>query len=393
MRKDSEFGNENLDVALRMLLRWCLSRDFNGIDPYDALNSPFANVLTFGSRFGRMALTQLLRRSPVNLRPLLRIQPGANPKALGLFLEGVTKLARSGDDSFDYRAIAESLTSRLLRLRSDGLSGSSWGYNFPWQNRLSYKPPYMPTIVNTSFIGHALLDAYEEFGFQEALEAALSTPDFILNDIPRLRVSDGEHCFSYSPCEETYVHNANLLGASLLARIGASYGRKDVLDPALSAARYSLNRCREDGSWFYAERREQRWIDSFHTGFNLESIRRMLNLGLIAEGRSTYDKAVDFYARHFFLSDGTPLYYADRLYLVDVHAPAEGICFFAEEPNRETLVRSIFNWFMANLWNSKNGTFYFRKTKYYAIKTVYMRWSLAWAFRALATLMAARKNA
>ena len=129
MDKNSEIDVETLDNASRMLLRYCVDRNFEGVDPYDALNSPFANAITFGTRFGRVAFTQLIRRSPINLRPLLRIRPGANPKALGLFLEGVVRLARAEDDSFDHQCIAKSLVARLLQLRSEGTSGASWGYN------------------------------------------------------------------------------------------------------------------------------------------------------------------------------------------------------------------------------------------------------------------------
>ena len=45
----------------------------------------------------------------------------------------------------------------------------------------------MPTIVNTSFIGHALLDCYEYTGLQQALEMAVPIKDFILNDLHRTR--------------------------------------------------------------------------------------------------------------------------------------------------------------------------------------------------------------
>ena len=80
-------------AALR-LLKWAQERNFEGIDPYDALNSPFAPLLSMGTRYGRIFLTQLLRRSPINFRAPLGIKPGANPKAFALFLEGVVRLAR-----------------------------------------------------------------------------------------------------------------------------------------------------------------------------------------------------------------------------------------------------------------------------------------------------------
>lgn len=367
-----------LDVrkAALALLDWARKRNFRGIDPYDALNSPLAGALSFGTKYGRVALTQLLRRAPINMRPLLRVKPGVNPKALALFLEGCVALGE-----FE---TAKLLVDELEARRSPGVSGAAWGYNFPWQNRFQLLPRFTPTIVNTAFAGRALLDYYEVSGDEKALNLALSASDFILGDLNRLPDADDSFCFSYTPLDRNFVHNANLLGASLLARLAKLGDRPDLLDPALRAIRYSTRRQRDDGSWFYAERKEQRWIDSFHTGFNLEALRDVLALGLAPEIREQYEKGVKFYAERFFLDDGTPKYYADRLYLVDVHAPAEAIFFFSTEPGYQELAERVLQWTFRNMRDPRTGLFYFRRKGDRVIKIPYMRWSEAWAFRALA---------
>ncbi len=370
-------------IALK-LLGWAASRRFKGYDPYDALSSPFAGVLTLGTKFGRIALTQFLRRSPINFRPALLIKPDLNPKALALFLEGCVALGELD--------VARELATLTLSLRSDGYSGACWGYNFPWQNRFQLLPRYTPTVVNTAFAGFALLDFYEASGDERALDAALSAPSFILNDLNRLDDGDDAFCFSYTPLDRNFVHNANLLGASLLARIATRYGRSELLDPALCALRYSARRQHEDGSWFYAERREQNWVDSFHTGFILEAIRSVLALGLAPELREGYEKGVQFYADNFFLEDGTPKYYADRLYLVDIHAPAQAISFFASEPEREELAERVLDWTLSNMLDPATSSFYYRKKGKRVVKTPYMRWSEAWGFRALVKYAVAREG-
>ena len=371
------------NLALK-LLSWADDRSFKGYDPYDALNSPFAGVLSLGTKFGRIALTQILRRSAINFRPALLIKPGVNPKALALFLEESVALGEL--------EIARKLARKTLDIRSEGYSGAAWGYNFPWQNRFQLLPRFTPTIVNTAFAGHALLDFYEAAGDEQALDAALSTPAFILNDLNRLRDGDDSFCFSYTPLDRNFVHNANLLGASLLARIARRYARPELLDPALCALRYSARRQHDDGSWFYAERREQNWIDSFHTGFNLEAIRRVFDLGLASELREGYEKGARFYADRFFLADGTPKYYADRLYLVDIHAPAQAISFFAAEPGYEELAERVLLWTLANMYDASSGVFFFRKKGKRVVKTPYMRWSEAWGLRALVKFAVAREG-
>lgn len=375
----------DLSQVISRLSDWCESKNFAGYDPYDALNSPLAPILSLGWRWGRIALTQFGRRSPVNYRPLLLIRPGVNPKALGLFLESYTRLAnRQGNDR--YENLVHGIVDRLLDLRSSGVSGSAWGYHFPWQNRMQLLPRWTPTIVNSAFIGHALLDAFETFGVESARTAALTIPDFFLSDLNRKSAGDS-FCFSYTPRDKNFVHNANMLGASLLARIAVNYGRSDLLAPALSALKYSMDCQREDGSWFYAETKQQSWIDSFHTGFNLESLRRFLRLGLVPEYKQAYEKGREFYAKRFLMPDGTPKYYHDRLYLTDIHAPAEMLFFFAQEPGYRDLTNRVLDWTLKNMYDARTGLFYFRKLEHFTIKTPYMRWSEAWAFRALSALL------
>ncbi len=373
-------------AVARRLADYAARHHYAGFDPYDTLNSPLAGLLSLGTRFGRIVLTQFGRRSPVNFRPLLLVHPGINAKALALFLEGSVKLLRATGDPRN-KARTEELTRLLAEHRSPHVSGSAWGYNFPWQNRFQCLPRYTPTIVNSAFAGHALLDCYEATGNAQALELARTIPDFMLNDLRRKK--EGEtFCFSYTPLDTNFVHNANMLGASLLARIAVKYGRLELLDPALSALAYSIKYQHDDGSWAYAETSLQRWIDSFHTGFNLEALRRFLQLGLVSEYRRNYEKGTTFYAEHFFLPDGTPKYYHDRLYLVDIHAPAEAMSFFSGTGDAyRPLVEKIFTWTIDNMYHEPTGLFYFRKAKNFTIRIPYLRWSEAWAFRAMCHLV------
>src|SRR5258708_33552987 len=72
--------------ALERLDSWGESERFRGWDPHDALNSPLLRRLTLQSRFAGIFWVQLLKRSPINLRPLLAIPKGYNPTEIGLFL-------------------------------------------------------------------------------------------------------------------------------------------------------------------------------------------------------------------------------------------------------------------------------------------------------------------
>ena len=357
------------------------NKDFSGYDPYDALNSPFVRFLTCGQKYGRIAWTQFMRRFPFNLRPLLLVPKGHNPKALGLFLAGYARLYALSKRT-ETLEIVKRLLSLLEKTASQGYSGVCWGYNFDWQSRAFFVPKYTPTIVNSSFVGHALLDAWELVGLQQALGQAISIKDFLLHDLHRT-VDGDSFCFSYTPVDKTAVHNANLLGSSLLIRLYKLCGETELKDAALASLAYSMKYQHEDGSWYYAETAMQSWIDSFHTGFNLEAIRYFLRQGEALEYQTAYELGRSFYAENFFLEDGTPKYYHDRVYPIDIHAPAQAIAFFSGEGEvyRE-LTEKVLSWMIDNLWCPK-GYFYFRKGPYFTNRIPYMRWGQAWAFRAL----------
>ena len=40
---------------------------------------------------------------------------------------------------------------------------------------------------------------------------------------------------------------------------------------------YSCARQNLDGAWFYGEAPKYHWIDSFHTGYNLDSLKRYVD--------------------------------------------------------------------------------------------------------------------
>ncbi len=378
---DKNDMNAAVADAAGRLLGYVESEDYAGYDPYDALNSPILHWAGLRSKPAGLVATQFFRRCPLNLRPAFGIRKGHNPKGLGLFLWGYAKLAKMQGPSA-YLERIQYLLDLLEKVKSTGYSGNCWGYNFDWRSRTFYVPKFTPTIVNSAFIGHALLDTHEYTRLPRALDMAVSIKNFLLNDLHRM-AEGPSFCFSYTPLDQYAVHNANLLGASLLVRLAGITGDTSLQDPALSALAYSMKHQRADGSWPYSEREGFGWIDSFHTGFNLQAIRCILDAGGAPEYRAAYRKGVEYYAAHFFLEDGTPKYYPDRTYPIDIHSPAQAICFFCREGHEyQDLVDRIAGWMLKNMYDGR-GRFYFRKGKFLTNRISYMRWSQAWTFHAL----------
>jgi len=375
----SDYSVESKE-AVNKLKAYVENEYFRGYDPYDALNSPFLRTLSFNRKLLRIAFIQFMKRLPINIRPILGIRKDYNPKGIGLFLWSYAKLYKLTAD-LELLEKIDFFLNLLETLKSNGYSGNCWGYNFDWQSRAFFLPKFTPTIVNSSFVGHALLDTYQIAAKERALEMALPISKFILRDLNRKQDGQGI-CFSYSPLDETYVHNANLLGASLLIRLYKFLHDEELKDAALACLAYSMSCQREDGAWYYAETDYQRWIDSFHTGFNLQSIHYFFEEGYGSEYEDAFKRGVRFYAENFFLDDGAPKYYYDKAYPLDINSAAQALVFFSRIKGYEVLKEKIARWMLENM-QDKKGFFYYQKHRFFTNKIPYMRWSQAWTLHGL----------
>jgi hypothetical protein len=362
------------------------------------LNSPLAHSFLFNNKFARTALTQMVKRSPFNLRPILGIKKELNPKGVAVAARAIMLLAgRDGcrlplevEDASEYRtdgveADFSFLMSRLESLRSANYTEACWGYNFDWQSRAFFAPRGTPNVVCTVFAAHAYLDWYERTGSESVLEMATSSCRFLLDRLNRTKDSDGD-CFSYTPLDHSRVHNVNLLAAELLARTFTKTGIDEYRDAAERAARFTLARQRRDGSWLYGEAESQAWIDSFHTGFVLVSLKHLIEYLDASGWKAALEAGYQFYEKRLFLADGTPGYYHDRLNPHDVHSAAQGVITFVEMtdlmPNAKAMASRVVRWAIDKL-QDPTGFFYFQRHRFYTIKTSYMRWAQAWMLYAL----------
>jgi hypothetical protein len=386
-------SGEALTSAFDTLLDHGRACGWAGYDPYDALRSPLVRALSFGARWPRVAWIQLVKRSPINLRPWLLVSKSVNPKALGLVARGLVFEGRARD--VDRRAEVTALLDRLDAMRSPGATGSGWGYPFDWQSRAFFVPEKTPSIVCSTFVANAYLDAYRAWGEARWLERARETCDFLLSDLHRTPGPDDTFCFSYTPVDETRVHNANLLGAELLARVARETGERSLASAALASARFSARAQAEDGSWPYGDLPFQSWIDSFHTGFNLVSLREIAASLETTEFDDAVRRGYAFYRKRFFLADGTPGYYHDRLFPVDVHSAAQALVTFAAfaplEPEALAMGNLVAGWALTSM-RDRRGLFYFQRHARYTHKTSFIRWSQAWMLYGLARLLAATQG-
>ena len=385
-------------TSFKKLKKYCEDEGFKGWDPYDGLNSKVFQALPWLKRSAlcRLVMIQGFKRCPWNLRRIAMVPKEHNAKGIGLFLQGYCNLYKAvvqrpelENDLGKKEVLLDQindLAELLISLQSEGYSGACWGYNFDWQaRRLFLFPRYTPTVVATNFCATALFDAYEVTGNELYKEVALSAAEFVLNDLHRAECNGG-FLFSYSPLQgNDTVYNASLLGSKLL-----SYCYRYTNDERIkSAARSSVLACcngqAPDGSWVYGLLPVQGWIDSFHTGYNLD--------GLIAYQENTGDRAFaeniergfDFYIKNFFNEDGSSKYYHNRQYPIDIHCPGQlfvTLHRLGKFDEYRDLAAKVLEWTIKNM-QDRRGYFYYQLKKGISSKISYMRWSNAFMFNAL----------
>jgi len=382
----------DLKRAHQDLWQWCREQGFAGYDPYDGLNSGWFQATPLNrSRLARLAWTQFHKRSPVNVRPLVRIPRERNAKGIALFaLAALAEYRRSQTKEAEVEA--RELLDDLMWMRLKGFKGAAWGYNFDWQSRSFFAPRGTPTVVPTAFAARALCEAAEVLGHEEYLPFARTICDFILNDLNRSEETEGEVCFSYSPLDQTRVFNASLLAGETLARVGKLAGEPSLCEWAMRVARYAIRRQRADGSWAYGGDDYQSWADGFHTAFVLGSLSRIADACESARDdlQPALVRGYEFWQERFFLADGWPKYYPDRLYPADAHSAASAIVTLVELrgriPGTMLLAEKIGQWAVGNLRDSR-GYFHYQRRRFYTVRIPYMRWSQSWMAYGLARLL------
>jgi hypothetical protein len=382
---------EKLLRSILALEKWVERQNYRGYEPFEG-NSSFLHFFTFNNQFLERLLQQLVRQSPINLRPLLGIRKKESTKGRGYMAWGYLRMFQTTSDE-KYWDKAEACLNWLDKNKAPGYESHSWGNHFPFTSRGGELPALEPIIVWTSLIGQAFLDAYEIRKKPQLLEIPLSICKWILM-LPRLETDSGS-CISYVTYTNRMIHNSSMLGAAMLART-AQFVKEDdsekqeMLSVASEAMRYSCTRQNEDWSWWYGDESKYHWIDNFHTGYNLDSLKCYISSTGNAEYSENLKKGFEYYKTHFFEDGGIPKYYHNRTYPIDSQCAAQAIetltSFADEDPEALDLAKEVANWWIDNM-QAKKGYFYYRKYPFgFIARTPMLHWSQAVTYRALAML-------
>jgi hypothetical protein len=384
-----------IEESLIKLQNYIEGESYKGFDPYDTLMSfiPFVRI----NKWLAIIATQVQKRNPINIRPLLGIKKDYNPKGLGLMLHAYAVLQQK-QPSKDYSPQIELLINLLKELSTKGYSGYCWGYNFGWCSPEKYLKPYSPTSVATAFIIKGFYEAYKVNPTEEIKSIILSASDFVLCDLAFTEDESGI-CYSYSTEKKDICYNASLLVGEILAINYVISKNESIKKKCHHIVNYVVNKQHSDGHWAYSKNKSsgnERTQTDFHQGFVLESISNIITLCEIKDETIEYslNKGCSFYILQQFEPNGRSLFRIPKLYPTDIHYQAQGIITLCRLKHNSSelhsFAKTIAEWTIENM-QSKKGYFYYRVYKFFKDKTSYIRWGQAWMFLALAELTEAEK--
>ncbi len=371
-----------IDESITKLEKWIEDHNYEGHEPFDGLSS-YLKPLTFGNQFLQQVLQQVIRQSPINLRPILGVRPLPSTKGLGYIARGyLNRFKTTGDPRYREKAI--DCFDWLDKNKSPYYSTHSWGNHFDYASRSGKIPKYEPTIVWTSLIGQGFIDAYEVFGRQDYVRIIRSIADWILS-LSREQTERGD-CLSYVGYTQSSVHNSNMLGAAFLSRAAKVIGDDGIRKVADKAMEYSCAGQLRDGAWYYGEAENHHWVDCFHTGYDLDALKCYLENGGLPSFEENLVRGYEYFKSHFIEPTGRPKYYHDRAYPIDIQCASQAIDTLVYFSDRDAqaleLACRVAVWTIKNM-QDKAGYFYYRILPMKTVKVPMIHWGQATMYKSL----------
>lgn len=390
-----------LQTVTEALFRWMASVGHASWDPYDGLTSPVLRPL-FAWRLPARISLQIVKRSPLNLRPGLGIAQRVYTKTLSDLLSASVLLHRFDRDP----AALERARRFAARLRTRALTspcGCSWGMDVPYVSRFTAATPTTPNLFQTVNVALAFLDLYEVSGDDGDLQPALAVVEWMQKGLGTLDADDARLVWRYYPNEEAVVYNVNALAAALLTRLAAATQSDELASLGRRTLEFVVSEQNPDGSWYYARGPRGRWIDGFHSAYVLEALyessRRIAN----TRADQALDRGMRFFRARLLEPSGLPRYKHDRLYPIDAQNCAQAIQLLAKLGQRDPVqlqlarnayretARSLLVW--RHSGEAAHAYFRMQRGRWLRNDLAAIRWGVAPMLLALMHLRAAEARA
>ena len=152
---------------------------------------------------------------------------------------------------------------------------------------------------------------------------------------------------------------------------------------------YSCTRQLPTGAWCTAKTPTTHWIDSFHTGYNLDSLRCYVQNSADEQYAPHLERGFGFYTRTFFEATGRPRYYDHRAQPIDIQCASQAIetltkCS-ADFHDALPLGFRVAKWTIDNMQDA-TGDFYYRRYPLVTARAPMLDWGQSYMYYSLSLL-------
>lgn len=364
--------------ALRQMLS---AADYRGNDPFDLLNAPVLARLPDWSPMQLVISKFGSRVAPDPLRALLRTPLIEDPKTFCCAYWGYLALGE--------RDNADAMLERLAAMAQPTADGAYWGYDYLWPTRSGgVNPRRASALVPGAFAMLAIIDGIV------ALNLDRHRP--LLRDAVSYYATSHRSAgafLGYFPGSRSLTHNANMLGCAALSLGALALGDPEPARVAAEAAEPTIAAIGDDGYLPYGDHSTAAWTDCFHHLYVIAALSAVARVNPFVDGdrcRVAIDRLEGYWQSHFVRGDGLLNYHPDGMYPIDPHnyaVTAIYLTLFGGAQDRAT-ARSLLRRVDAITWDPRLGRYIHRVHRRRRDRRMFLRWTQAWMFTALAVATA-----
>jgi len=354
-------GSLSINYSLEKLEQYIVSQNFQGYDPYDILNSLILGRIIKGShKYVQIFATQFNRLCPLNKRNILRVKKDFNSKAMALFTSGYLTLYKKNKQK-EYLDKAIFCLNWLEQNNCENFDNEyGLGFTFNIMMKTYSLNKGKSSVIISIYAGNAFIDAYEILGDEKYLKWAIAVGNFLINQVPIVRINNNSLWFSYLVSGLFECYNVTSHAAALLARI--YFHTKDSL--MLKYSSHAMN-------YIIKKQRNHRYANQL-------------------------EKGIQHYKKYMFLATGQPILYHPKYRpnllrrmqaRTDIRDCAQGIIVFKilNSAESDLFASKIASWTIKEM-QSQHGYFFYQANHFFKIKIPYIRWQ-AWMLLALSYLI------
>jgi len=392
-------GTQMFWDSFNSLYSWVKRERYLGWDPYDGLSGEISRKFA-DKKLLNIVMIQLNLYSPINLRPILKIEKNRANKSSALFSRAYLHMYKTTKDSnFKIEAgrlLKELANKNLLKGKKQFACSSYYFEYIAPKHRLA---PEIPDIICITEAIKSFTLAYETLKKKRYLVNSKRAVTTLIDELLCDDNKQGVVYFKYTPYEEDrIVFDVSALALDSISKFLRHSPDKELIGIGSEVLSSLLKYQANNGTWpfsYYIPKNSYYWQIDYHQGFIIDGLVSFLpyvQKRLRQRTLRAIKLAVEFYRHKQFNPDGWSYYRYPIKYPINIHNQAQGVITFTKlyhafnTPKHLDFARKIATWTIKNM-QDPTGYFYSHLWPGLTNKIPYMRWAQAWMMLALAILL------